>query len=112
MTLKMFKQADFENIANLNKTKNEDKAQFDKVEKSAKKHIKLAGGIYAGCLAFAGLLLSKGEKSKALQNLSELIVAPGTKLFKNNSKARNFFDKFLSLDFAMIRANYLYQEVN
>ena len=29
MTLKMFKKADFENIANLNKTKNEDKTQFD-----------------------------------------------------------------------------------
>ncbi len=100
MTLKMFKQADFENIANLNKTKNENKTQADKVEKSAKKHIKLAGGIYVGCLALAGLLLSKGEKSKALQNLSELIVAPGTKLFKNNTKAKNFFDKFLSLDFA------------
>ena len=100
MTLKVFKQSNFDNIANLSKTKKEDNIQAQKVENSAKKHIKLAGGIYAGCLALAGLLAHKGESSKVLQNLSEFIVAPGSKIFKNNEKLKNFFNKFLSIDFA------------
>ena len=100
MTLKVFKQADFENIANLNKGKLENKEQSEKVEKSAKKHIKLAGMIYGGCLALSALLLKHGENSKFLQNLSGAILAPGTKFFKNNKKKADFFNKYLSLDFA------------
>lgn len=100
MTLKVFKQADFENIANLNKNKAKDKKQAEKVENSAKKHIKLAASIYAGCLAISALLLKRGENSKFLQNLSELILAPGSKLFKNNKNKADFFNKFLSIDFA------------
>ena len=100
MTLKVFKQSDFENIANLNKDKPKDKEHAEKVEKSAKKNIKLAGCIYAGCLALSALLLKCGDKSKFLQNLSQTILAPGTKFFKNNKKKANFFNKYLSLDFA------------
>lgn len=100
MTLKVFKQADFENIANLNKNKIENMDQAKRVEKSAKKNIKRAAGIYTGCLALSGLLVGRGSKSKFLQSLSEVILAPGTKFFKNNKKAENFFNKFLSLDFA------------
>lgn len=100
MTLKVFKQADFENIANLNKNKAENKEQAQKVEKSAKKHIKLAGGIYAGCLALSALLFKHGENSKFLRGLSEAILAPGSKFFKNNKKKADFFNKYLSLDFA------------
>lgn len=100
MTLKVFKQADFENIASLNKNKAKNEEQAQKVEKSAKKNIKRAAGIYAGCLAFAGLLAARGRNSKFLQNVSEAILAPGTKFFKNNKKAEYFFNKFLSLDFA------------
>lgn len=100
MTLKVFKQANFDNIANLDKNKkNDDKVQAQKVEKSAKHNIKMAGGIYAAALALGGLLLAKGDKSKFLQHISELIVAPGTKLFKKNEKMKNFFNKFFSLDF-------------
>lgn len=100
MTLKVFKQSDFENIANLNKNKAENTEQAQKVEKSAKKHIKLAAGIYAGCLALSALLFKHGENSKFLSNLSEAILAPGTKFFKNNKKKADFFNKYLSLDFA------------
>lgn len=100
MTLKVFKQSDFENIANLNKDKPKDKEHAQKVEKSAKKHIKLAAGIYAGCLAASVLLLKRGENSKILRNFSEIILAPGTKFFKNNKKKADFFNKYLSLDFA------------
>ena len=99
MTLKVFKKSDFKNIASL-EDKKEDTVQQQKVEKSAKKHIALAGGIYAGLLSLAGLMATKGKNSKLLQNISEFILAPGTKLFKTKSeKAKNFCDKYFSLDF-------------
>ena len=53
MTLKMFKQADFENIANLKNDKTENSEQAKKVKDSAIKNIKLAGMIYGGCLGLA-----------------------------------------------------------
>lgn len=100
MTLKMFKQADFENIANLKNDKTENSEQAKKVKDSAIKNIKLAGMIYGGCLGLAGLLLKRGQNSKLLQNFSEVILAPGTKFFKNSPKKEEFFNKFFSLDFA------------
>lgn len=100
MTLKVFKQGNFENIANLNKDNKEDKDFNARVEKSAKKNILKASGIYAGCLALGSLLAVRGNKSKALQNISELILAPGTKLFRNNKKKADFLNRYFSLDFA------------
>lgn len=100
MTLKVFKQGNFENIANLNKNKKEDIEFNKKVEKSAKKNILTAAGIYAGCLGLGTLLVSKGKNSKTLQNISELILAPGSKLFKNNKKKADFINKYFSIDFA------------
>lgn len=100
MTLKVFKQGNFENIANLNKNKKEDIEFNKRVEKSAKKNILTAAGIYAGCLGLGGLLISKGKNSKTFQNISELILAPGSKLFKNNKKKANFINKYFSIDFA------------
>lgn len=100
MTLKVFKQSDFENIANLNKKKSENTEQAKKVENTAKKHIKLAAGIYSACLALSALLIKKGENSKSLQNIAEMVLAPGTKFFKNNKKKADFFNKYFSLDFA------------
>lgn len=99
MTLKVFKQSDFENIANLNKDKSFDKKHAEKVEKSAKKNILKAIGVYAGAIGLSALLLKRGENSKVLQNISESILAPGTKFFKNNKKKEDFFNKFFSLDF-------------
>lgn len=98
MTLKVFKKSDFRNIASLENTK-EDKTHQEKVEKSAKKNIKLAAGLYAGCLGLAGLLATKGKNSKFLQQVSEFIVAPGNKLFKKSQKAKNFVNKYLCMDF-------------
>ena len=98
MTLKFFNKSDFKNIASLENNK-EDKAHQEKVRKSAKNHIKLAAGLYAGCLGLATLLATKGKNSKILQNISEFIVAPGSKLFKKNEKAKNFFNKYLCMDF-------------
>ncbi len=107
-TVKLFKQADFNNIANLNKDKKEDIAKQKKVKESAIKHIKIAGGIFAGCLGFATLLATRGKNSKTLQSISEAILTPGTKIFKPKlateesikiaaKKAANF-NKYFGLD--------------
>ena len=98
MTLKVFKKSDFKNIASL-EHKEEDKKHQKKVEKSAKKHIGLAATFYAGCLGLATLLATKGKNSKALQKVSEFIVAPGNAIFKDKPKAQNFFNKYFSMDF-------------
>lgn len=98
MTLKVFNKSDFKNIASLENS-TEDKEHQEKVRKSAHKHISFAAGLYAGCLGLAGLLATKGKDSKVLQNISEFIVAPGTKLFKKSPKAKNFFNKYTNMDF-------------
>lgn len=97
LTLKVFKESDFNNIANLNKVKSEDKTKQNEVKDSAKKHLKIAGGAYAGCLALAGLAVA-GRNTKAVQKASEYILTPGTKLFKNEERAKTF-NKYFSLDF-------------
>lgn len=99
-TLKIFKQADFNNIANLNKNKTENSAHQEKVRKSAKRHLMFAGGLFAGCLAFATLLATKGRNSKFLTSVSEFILAPGNKIFKNNARRAAGFNKYFSIDFA------------
>ena len=99
-TLKLFKQADFNNIANLNKDKKEDPAKQKYVKENAKKHIKLAGVIYAGCLALSALFLTRGKNSKILNSISETILAPGSKFFKKNKAKAKFVNKYFGLDFA------------
>lgn len=99
LTLKIFKQSDFNNIANLNKDKKEDIEQQKRVKESAKKHIVLAAGLFAGCLALSALLLTRGKNSKFLNSVSETILAPGSKFFKNNSKKARFFNQYFGLDF-------------
>lgn len=99
MTLKLFKKSDFKNIASLENNQ-EDRRHQEKVKNSAKKHIALAGSLYAGCLGLAGLLATRGKNSKMLQKVSEFIVAPGNKLFKNMPKAKDFVNKYFCMDFA------------
>ena len=98
-TIKAFNKADFNNIAAL-ENKKEDKTLQNKVEKSAKKNIIRAASVFAGCVGLGALIAKKGANSKTLQNISELILAPGTKLFKNNQKTKDFFNKYFSIDFA------------
>lgn len=100
MTLKMFKQGNFENIANLDKSNKKDEILNKKVELSAKKNIKRAAAIFGGCLAMSSLLITRGRNLKFLQNISEAILAPGTKFFSKNPKRERFFNKYFSLDFA------------
>lgn len=101
MTLKVFKKGDFNTIANLENRKEnqkEDKKIHERIEKSAYKNIKTAAGIFAASVGLGVLTAKKGANSKVLQNISEAILQPGTKFFKNKPKAENFFNKYFSLD--------------
>lgn len=101
-TLKVFKQSDFENIANLNKDKekSEDIENQNKVKKSAYKNIAKAGLAFGACLLGSALILKKGKDSKLAQKASDLILTPGDVLFKNNEKMKNFTNKYFSMDFS------------
>lgn len=98
-TMKIFNQANFNNIANLNKDKKESSEHQQKVKESAQKHIKIAGGLFAGCLALSALLVTRGKNSKILNSFSETLLAPGNKIFKNNAKKAAGFNKYFSIDF-------------
>lgn len=106
LTLKIFNKSDFKNIASL-ENKKENKAHQEKVKNSAKKHILGAASVYAGLLSLAGLLALRGKNSNILQKVSEFILAPGSKLFKKNEKAKNFVNKYFSIDFAQSTKNKL-----
>ncbi len=97
-TLKVFNKSDFQNIASLEKNE-EDKEQQKHVEKSAKQKIGLAGTVYGALLGLSVLMAAKGNKSNTLQKLSEFIIAPGDKLFKNNTKRAGFVNRYFSQDF-------------
>lgn len=99
MTLKVFKKGNFNNVVNLD-NKKEDKSVQEKVKNSAFKNIKRAAAIFVSALSLGILIVKKGENSRTLQNISEAILAPGTKFFSKNEKAKNFFNKYFSLDFA------------
>lgn len=98
-TLEVFHQADFNNIANLNKNKTEKKSKQEKVRKSAINHMLGAAAAFGGCLLTSALLVKKGKNSNALQKLSDLILTPGSVLFKNNEKKAATVNKYFSLDF-------------
>ena len=107
-TLKTFKKTNFNNIANLDKTKNEkeDKAHQQKVEKNAKRELKKAG-ILSLAGIFAGTALAiYGHKSNVLQTISKSILNPGKTLSSGFNKLglhSKKIDKILnglSLDFA------------
>ena len=107
-TLKVFKQADFTSVANLDKTKaGEDKAKQERVDKSAKEHLKKAGIFSAVAFAASLLLGTAGQKSKAVSKACEYFLNPGAKLYKglsklgvNNQKLERFLNKYINLDFA------------
>lgn len=99
-TLKLFNQSDFNNIANLNKEKLEDKKFQNKMKNSAVKNITRAALAFGTCVLGSIIIAKKGAKSKFLQNVSEFILAPGNKLFKNDKKKATFTNKYFSLDFA------------
>ena len=107
-TLKVFKQADFTSVANLDKKKSgEDVEKQARVEKSAKSHLKKAGAFSLAALAGSLLLGTAGQKSKAVAKACEYFLNPGAKLYKGleklgvkNQKLEKFLSKYINLDFA------------
>ena len=107
-TLKNFKKSNFNNIANLDKNHNEkeDVNHQQKVEKSAKKHLKRFAVISAAGVIAGSALALFGHKSNALQKVSKGILNPGIALSKGlekiglkNEKFNNAIKQF-SLDFS------------
>ncbi len=99
-TLKVFNQADFNKIANLDKTKGEDKEKQNNVRKSAINHLKFSAGVLVGLLGISALLVKKGESSKILQKVSEAVLMPGNKLFPQSEKMAKGINEYFSIDFA------------
>ena len=107
-TLKVFNQADFTSVANLDKTKSrEDKVRQEHVEKSSKSHLKKAGLFSIGAFALSLILGTAGQKSKAVAKACEYFLNPGAKLYKGfekigvkNLKLEKFLNKYINLDFA------------
>ncbi len=114
-TLKVFKKADFNNIANLNKDQKEDENQQKRVEKSAKDHIKKAALISGTAIAASAVFAVFGPKSKALQKVSESILHPGVKISKNLEKLgvkssngiHDFLKTYINFDFNSTKAGKL-----
>lgn len=105
-TLKVFKKADFNNIANLEKGQTEDKKHQEDVEKSAKQHIKKAGIISLAGLASAVTLATLGHKSDKLQKISKALLQPGATIYNGlekvgvkSKKLQNFLKTYVNFDF-------------
>lgn len=109
-TLKVFKKSDFNNIANLNKNpqaQKENKEQQERVEKSAKSHLKKAGIFSVVALGASLILGAVGHKYKPLQKLSEAILEPGLTIGKGlqklgikSEKLNKFLGTYVSSDFS------------
>ena len=104
LTLKVFKISDFNNVANLDKNgvNTEEKSHQQKVEKHAKYELKKAG-ILSSAGVLTGLLFAAlGQKSKALQKFSKILLEPGAYLSKKfnvkSKKLDNFLKEYLKLD--------------
>ena len=105
-TLKVFKVSDFNNVANLNKEKNENTEQQNRVESHSKK-VLLKTGLLSAAGIGSGLALSAfGHKSKAARRFSHILLEPGENLAKlfhkfgfNSEKTDKFLKEYLKLDF-------------
>lgn len=101
-TLKVFNVSDFNNVANLDKNKKDDKIQALRVESHSKNVLLKAGLVSAGSIA-SGLALSAfGHKSGAVCKFSEILLEPGkhiSKIIKALPKTDKFLKEYLTLDF-------------
>lgn len=105
-TLKVFKISDFNNVANLNKDKKEDRKQQNRVEIHARKELVKAGVLSAAGVAGGLVLAAKGHNSKAALKFSEILLEPGIHISKllhklglKSEKTDKFLKEYLKLDF-------------
>ncbi len=103
LTLKVFKIGNFNNVANLDKSKTEDKTQQNKVEKHAKYELKKAGILSLAGTGAGVAVATLGHRSKIARKGCEILLEPGaniSKLFNVKSKKLdNFLKDYLKLDF-------------
>lgn len=107
-TLKVFKVSNFNNVANLDKSKakNEDSKQQQKVEKHSKQ-VLLKTGILSAAGVGSGLALAAfGHKYKATRKFAEVLLEPGEQISKllhkvgiHSEKTDKFLKDYLKLDF-------------
>ena len=105
-TLKVFKISNFNNVANLNKDKKEDKEHQNRVEKHSKQVLlKTSMLSLAGIIGGLGLSLF-GHNSKAALKFSKAILEPGEEISRllhksgiNSNKTDKFLKEYLKLDF-------------
>jgi len=103
-TLKVFNVSNFDNVANLNKDKKEDKTQQKRVETHSK-NVLLKTALLIPTAIGIGIALAKGGyKSKTAVKFSEAFLEPGqaiSKFFKIKSEKTNkFLKEYLKLDFS------------
>lgn len=105
-TLKVFKVSNFNNVANLNKDKKEDKEHQKQVETHSKQ-VLLKTGLLSVAGILGGLALSLfGHNNKAALKFSHILLEPGEQFSKllnkfgiNSSKTDKFLKEYLKLDF-------------
>lgn len=105
-TLKVFKISDFNNVANLDKKKNEDVELSKKVETHSKKVLTKTGIVSAAGISAGLVLAAKGHKSNSAQKFSEALLDTGAVISKLLHKVGikapnvdNFLKEYLKLDF-------------
>lgn len=106
-TLKVFKKSNFDNIANLDKSKEatkENTKQQEKVEKNAKRNLKKGAVMAAGGFAASAAIAAYGHKSDAAQKVFKAILQPADVIAKvfpkvKDSKLDKFLHEYTKLDF-------------
>jgi hypothetical protein len=105
-TLKVFKVSDFNNVANLNKNKTQDKNRSERVEKHSKQVLLKSGVVSAAGIGAGLALAAAGHKSYKAQKFSQIILEPGKhisnllhKIGLKSKSTDNFLKEYLKLDF-------------
>lgn len=105
-TLKVFKVSDFNNVANLNKEKNENTEQQKRVETHAKSVLLKTSLLSLGGIGAGLLLARKGHQSETALKFSRILLEPGEQISKllhkvglKSEKTDKFLKEYLKLDF-------------
>jgi hypothetical protein len=105
-TLKVFKVSNFNNVANLNKNKTQDKNQSERVEKHSKQVLLKSGIVSAASIGTGLALAAAGHKSPSARKFAQILLEPGEhisnllhKIGLKSKSTDNFLKEYLKLDF-------------